>query len=163
MKKTTVLYRAFASRGCHAMSLPLRTRLRSVGGTLDDCDPPATLWHIERQEVMPVDAVPNAGELVASGIVEEIHFVFTVEFGGVSMPPLGLWVFEDGIGLNIRMGPEWTQRCAIAYLELLRSIWNRVPSPRLEFLEFNNESGFRSLWAEFLKSEPFSGVISHAP
>lgn len=132
--------------------------LRSIGGTLDDCIPPPTLHFVGRDESTPVDSVPNAAELVARGEVEPIHFVFSVTFDGIRTPPLGLWVVEDGIGLDIRMGPEWTPPSAIAYLELLRKIWNDTPNPRLEFEEFARKEAFESLWSEFLKTEPFSGL-----
>lgn len=63
---------------------------------------------------------------------ESFHWTFSrVRVGGVELPELGVFVFDDAIYLNYRMGPAWTSATVTAFLELLELLLSVAPSSRL--------------------------------
>ncbi len=65
-------------------------------------------WSTTENKDVPVDAVPNAAQLVVNGEAEVFHVVVQgLAFGGAIIPDLGIFVFNDFITLDYRMGLEW--------------------------------------------------------
>jgi hypothetical protein len=65
-------------------------------------------WSKTENKDVQVDSVANAALLVVSGEAEAFHIVVRgLAFGGAGIPDLGIFVFEDSISLDYRMGPEW--------------------------------------------------------
>lgn len=129
--------------------------LRSIGDSVADCVPPAQFWHRTKNAAVAVDAVPNLPELVVTGEAESPHFCLTFHFEGISIPPIGLAVFRDAIGLDFRMGPEWTPDCVRAFLRLLQALRALSPQSRFSFTsEFGDPAGFLASWERFVKLYP---------
>jgi hypothetical protein len=82
-----------------------------------------SFWHIANGQSIPVDAVPNAAELVVSGEAESFHAVLRgISFDGAVIPDLGVFVFPEAIYLDYRMGAEWGPAQVSALFELLNEL-----------------------------------------
>jgi len=80
--------------GVAAVYTMLRARSRIVG------DPPE-FWSLSDDAARPIDSVPNAATLVATGQAEAFHHcVDGLVVGGVELPTLGVFVFCDLIELD---------------------------------------------------------------
>src|SRR5687768_7482029 len=80
--------------------------LRSRGQ--DAANGGATFWSIAHSEACPLSSVPNAAELVVSGEAEPFHLLLRgIDIGGVRLPDLGVFVFDDEIAIDYHMGPQW--------------------------------------------------------
>ncbi len=65
-------------------------------------------WSRVHNAELALDSVPNAAALVVAGEADP----FVVWLGGIqaqdtTIPDLGLFVFDDGLELIYRMGPDW--------------------------------------------------------
>jgi hypothetical protein len=70
---------------------------------------------------LPVDSVPNAAELVAAGQAEPFHHCIAgVVAAGVELPVLGVFVWQDAVELDYRMGRKWGPAQVAGFFELLR-------------------------------------------
>lgn len=77
-------------------------------------------WSRTANASFPVDSVPNAAALVATGWAEAFHHtVAGLVSAGVELPVLGVFVFSDSIALDYRMGPEWGPSQVAGLFELL--------------------------------------------
>jgi hypothetical protein len=100
--------------GVSAIYAMLRSRSRPCG------DPPE-FWSRTKEASVPVDSVPDAAGLVASGEAEAFHHcVEGVVAGGVELPVLGIFVWPDIVELDYRMGREWGPTQVAGFFELLR-------------------------------------------
>ena len=80
----------------------------------------------------PLDSVPNAAALVVCGEAEPFHFVLRdIEMSGVRLPDLGVWVFDDQIAIDYRMGPEWGSTQLRALFQLLMELSRSDPKARV--------------------------------
>jgi hypothetical protein len=83
-------------------------------------DPPE-FWSTVEEASLPVDSVPNAAALVASGHAEAFHMLAGgIVANGVLLPPLGVFVWPDTIELDYRMGSDWGPVQVAGLFELLR-------------------------------------------
>ena len=80
----------------------------------------STFWSVAHSKDCPLDSVPNAAALVVSGEAEPFHLVLRgIEMSGVRLPDLGVWVFDDQVAIDYRMGPEWRAAQLRAPFQLL--------------------------------------------
>jgi hypothetical protein len=80
----------------------------------------AYFWSYVRNEEIPLDAVPNAANLVVTGEAGPFHVVLGgIATTGVTIPDLGVFVFSDQLVLDYRLGPQWSQREVRALFDLL--------------------------------------------
>lgn len=95
----------------------------------------AQFWHVPDQSDKHLDVVPNATALVVAGVAEPFHFLAGgLSFQGTVIPDLGVFIFQDAIFLDYRMGPAWGEREVVALFELLRKItgWDSNATISLE-------------------------------
>jgi hypothetical protein len=92
----------------------LRTRARMVS-------PENQLFcSITEDTAQPLDSVPNAAALVVTGEADPFHVVFGgIECNGVTIPDLGVFVFQDQLALDYRMGAAWGPAELQAFFQLL--------------------------------------------
>lgn len=91
-----------------------------------------TFWDTIANRDVPVDSSRNAAALVANGRAEGFHVCLTgLHVDGVELPELGVFVFDDSIELDYRMGPEWTEAAILAFFELLFQLARIAPTLKL--------------------------------
>ncbi|WP_442481561.1 hypothetical protein [Aeoliella sp. SH292] len=89
-------------------------------------------WSTSLQQRLPLDTVPNASMLVLSGEAEPFHVVFGgITAKGVVIPDLGVFVFQECIALDYRMGSEWGPPELDAFFELLVELSALDPACRV--------------------------------
>lgn len=82
-------------------------------------------WHVTQQQEIPLDAVPNAAALVVERMAEPFHVVISgLRFQDTIVPDLGMFIFQDQIAFDYRMGQEWGEAQVMALFELLWQICN---------------------------------------
>ena len=92
----------------------------------------AEFWNKREERPISLDAVANAAELVANGEADSFHFCFTgLRVGGVELPELGLFVFEDNVELDYRMGRHWTRSTITAFFKMLRELCDLAPQAKV--------------------------------
>ncbi len=80
-------------------------------------------WSIPEEKEVPVDAVENAASLVVKGEAECFHIVLAgLSFNGATIPDLGVFVFQNSIVLDYRMGEWWES----AELEALFMCFSKI-------------------------------------
>ncbi len=85
--------------------------------------PNALFWHTGLQQDQRVAEYPDAARLVAQGVAEPLHVLASgIEFTGVALPALGVYLWPDEVTLDYRMGPEWARPQLCALFELLRQL-----------------------------------------
>jgi hypothetical protein len=85
--------------------------------------PDALFWHTGLQQDQGVAEYPDAAQLVAQGVAEPFHVLASsLEFAGVVLPDLGVYLWPDEVTLDYRMGPEWARPQLLALFELLRQL-----------------------------------------
>ncbi|HBI43818.1 MAG TPA: hypothetical protein DDY78_13355 [Planctomycetales bacterium] len=85
--------------------------------------PDARFWHNGLDRDQRVADYPDAVGLVARGVAEPFHVLAPgLQFAGVVIPDLGVFVWPDEVTLDYRMGPEWGRRQLLALFELLRQL-----------------------------------------
>ena len=77
-------------------------------------------WSCTEGKSLHVDSVVNAARLVATGEAEAFHIcVSGVTAAGVTLPMLGIFVWQDTIELDYRMGADWGPAQVVGFFELL--------------------------------------------
>jgi hypothetical protein len=103
----------------------LRSRAGSLVGK-------ASFWSKTRNEECLLDSVSNAAALVTSGEAEAFHVVLGgIQSRGVTIPDLGVFVFEDQLALDYRMGAPWGPGELHALFELLADLTRLDPGASL--------------------------------
>ena len=75
------------------------------------------------QQDMPISSVPNAATLVVEGRAEPFHCLCQgLSYEGEILPDIGVFVFDDRIALDYRMGQEWDARKLKALFGLLKEL-----------------------------------------
>jgi hypothetical protein len=70
-----------------------------------------------------LDEVPNAAILVAQYLADPFHFsVEGLTIDGVPLPCLGVFVFQDSIEFDYRMGADWGPPQVVAFFRLLKRL-----------------------------------------
>ena len=86
--------------GVAAIYAMLRRRSQVVGT--------AEFWSLAKEASVPVDSLLNAAALVAVGEAEAFHHcIENLISADVKLPVLGVFVFNDTIELDYRMGRDW--------------------------------------------------------
>jgi hypothetical protein len=97
-------------------------------------------WSITTQEEVPVDSVENAANLVVRGEAEYFHIVVGgLTFGGIVIPDLGIFVFENSMSLDYRMGQEWGSSEVDALFALFSKIREIAPLVEIEYPNYSSE------------------------
>ncbi len=129
-----------------AIYLFLRSRSRLSPGE-------PTFWDNVAERDVPVDSVPDAAALVASGWADAFHLcVEGLSVGGIGLPELGVFVFADSIELDYRMGPHWTEDAIRAFFELLFVLAGIAPSATIGSAEVEgipNPDAFLRTWEHY--------------
>jgi hypothetical protein len=100
--------------GVSAIYAMLRRRSRLCG------DPPS-FWSRTKNAPVLVDSVLDAAAFVAAGEADAFqHCIEGVAAGGVELPVLGVFVWQDIVKLDYRMGREWGPAQVFGFFELLR-------------------------------------------
>jgi hypothetical protein len=80
-------------------------------------------WSIPEEKEVPVDTVENAASLVTKGEAQCFHIVIAgLLFEGATIPDLGVFVSQNSIVLDYRMGECWGS----AELEALFMCFSRI-------------------------------------
>lgn len=83
----------------------------------------AWFWDKRNDRQTGLDSVPNPAALVVAGEAEIFHTVLQgITFFGTVIPNLGVFVFQDAISLDYRMGGDWNAAKVSALFELLRQL-----------------------------------------
>jgi len=94
--------------------------------------PKASFWSNTEQRSVLVNTVENAARLVAMGEGQQFHVILRgLSFEGATIPDLGVFVFEDMIGLDYRMGPEWNPARLKALFECLYQLQQIAPTAQV--------------------------------
>ena len=120
--------------------------LRSISDGVEDNSPPAGLWHIKQHAFLPLDSVPNAAALMVTGESEHFHFMLSIRFHGVVLPAIGMFVFPDAIGLDYRMGPEWTRTEMEAFLDRWRVLRRSEPNSGIGLYKLKEPEAVKESW-----------------
>jgi hypothetical protein len=110
-----ILVANLSSEGVAGIYATLRARSRIAG------EEPPEFWSITEGRALPVDSVTNAAALVVSGQAEPFHHCIKgVIAAGVALPVLGLFVSQDAIQFDYRMGAQWGPAEVEGFFDLLR-------------------------------------------
>lgn len=86
-------------------------------------------WYESRKQWVAVTAVPNAAAPVARHQADPFHLVLLdLQVGEVTLPPLGLFVFQDVFNLDYQLGPKWQQPQVAAFFILLQHLARLAPN-----------------------------------
>ena len=113
-------------------------------------------WHHSTERETPLDSVQNAAALVVIGEAEIFHTVLNgISFFGSVIPDLGVFVFQDAIVLDYRMGHDWNAANLTALFELLRQIQNIEPGAQISlsptFFHPKWRAEFQAAFAEYIQ------------
>lgn len=93
----------------------------------------ATLWHDQMQADVPIKQFDDPAGLVTSGIAAPFHCCFQLQVQGVSrIPVLGLFVFQDVVEIDYRMGSDWNPDNVDAFFRLLAQLKTIAPEANVE-------------------------------
>jgi hypothetical protein len=84
----------------------------------------------------PKDTVSSAAARVVAGEAEAFHVVLGgIRWGNVVIPDLGVFVFQEQLVLDYRMGPAWGPKELDAFFALLRELVSLEPGASLSLEE----------------------------
>jgi hypothetical protein len=116
----------------------------------------ASFWSIEDQEDKPINSVPNAAALVTQGRAEAFHVLCQeLNYGGEVIPDIGVFVFDDQINLDYRMGAEWNAGKLKALFEILQEIIRIAPAAKITIEEYALQKvrkHFEETWKRYLQT-----------
>ena len=96
----------------------------------------ASFWSVTDEADRAIDSVPNAAALVVSGEAEAFHFVACgIRSGATVLPDLGVFVFDDELALDYRMGPDWGPAKLCAFFDLVADLTSLDSDATLSFAE----------------------------
>jgi len=80
-------------------------------------------WSREDQQDKPINSVANAATLVVEGRAEPFHCLCQgLAYDGEELPDIGVFVFDDQVALDYRMGQEWNAGKLKALFGLLKEL-----------------------------------------
>lgn len=113
-----------------------------------------TFWDRELAQDRKLDDVPEAAELVIRGHADSFHHcLHAIEVGGVELPPLGIFVFDDEIELDYDPSDAWGWNEIAGLFELLLEIAQIAPEARISLddeVSPRETQRFDAAWSEFL-------------
>ena len=89
----------------------------------------ATVWSVTEKEDIPIREVPRPAYELCIGNIESFrHQLQGLSALGVQLPLLTVFVMQNEISFDYRMGPGWNERSVEALFEILRNL--RMIAPR---------------------------------
>lgn len=138
-----------SSAGVSAVYAMLRSRSRLCGAI-------PTFWSRTYDKSIEVDSVPDAAALVVSGEAEPFHHCIEgMLVSGVELPVLGVFVWQDGIELDYRMGQDWGPAEIAGFFELLRNCCALDPAAAIAPAELEGPPDpelFLQVWLAYAQS-----------
>ncbi len=120
-------------------------------------------WSKADEEALPVNSVPNAAALVVSGEAEAFHVVMDdIRCGDVTLPDLGVFVFDDQICLDFRMGAHWGPVELGGFFGLLADLAALDPEASLsleDYVLLEVVERFRGAFERFVRERTPGGVV----
>ncbi|HXG64233.1 MAG TPA: hypothetical protein VNO70_03940 [Blastocatellia bacterium] len=117
----------------------------------------AVFWSIEDQQDKPIDSVPNAAALVIQGRAEPFHFLCQgLTYDGIVIPDMGVFVFDDQINLDYRMGDEWDAPKLKALFGILKELKGMDAGAKITIEDYalrTVRKHFETIWERFLQAE----------
>lgn len=115
-----------------------------------------SFWHTTERREVPIDAVPNAAALVVVRVAEPFHIVVgNLAFQNTRIPDLGMFIFQDQIAFDYRMGKEWGEPQVLALFGLLQHICNIDPGVQIDLEGATPPQAkrrFQEAWSTFTKT-----------
>lgn len=116
-----------------------------------------SFWHKSLDRDESIKAYPNAAQLLATNEAEPFHFLaYSLNLDGVVLPDLGVFVFQDEITLDYRMGPDWDEPRVLALFELMRQLAALDQHARIRLDEHTLpevEKLFLASWSEYCQAK----------
>ena len=115
-----------------------------------------TFWSETSSSEVLVASVPNPAQLVITGEAQPFHVVFQGirSSAGALVPDLGLYVFQQDLAFDYRMGPEWGPASLLGLFELLADVADLAPGTRV-FIERGDwpevEARFQACWSHYIE------------
>lgn len=96
-------------------------------------EPTQTIWDEELGRDVPLEDVPDAATLVAEERIQGFHVVLRgISSHSIRLPELGVFVCQNNVELDYRMGSEWNAEVLAAFVELLADLRRLAPAARLD-------------------------------
>lgn len=93
----------------------------------------ATLWHNQMQDHVLLSQLNDPGGLVVSGVAAPFHCCFQLKSPDEkTIPVLGLFVFQDFVEIDFRMGADWYPENVDAFFRLLAHLKSIAPEAKVE-------------------------------
>ena len=138
-----------SAEGVASIYAMLRGRSRLVGN-------PPGFWDRRAEASVPVDSVSNAAALVAAGQAEAFHHcIGGVVAASVELPVLGVFVWQNIVELDYRMGPDWGPLQVAGFFELLEDCCPIDPGAGVIPADFEGPpypERFAKAWATYHES-----------
>jgi hypothetical protein len=91
-------------------------------------DKSATFWDNRFEKDIELRRVADPAELVTSGAACPFHCCFSgITWNQLELPVLGLFVFQDSVEIDYRMGSEWTPDTVDAFFCLIAHLISIAP------------------------------------
>jgi hypothetical protein len=99
-------------------------------------DPEATFWDNRIEQDVKISEATDLGALVTSGEASSFHCCFRgILWNNIELPVLGLFVFENSIEIDFRMGEEWSHEKVDAFFGLLAHFISIAPEAMVKSTE----------------------------
>ena len=96
----------------------------------------ATLYDYSKQADVPLSELEDPAGLVLSGTAAPFHCCFGgMSNCGVEIPVLGLFVFQESVEIDYRMGAEWNSDNVEALFRLLAQLKSLAPEANVDSAE----------------------------
>jgi hypothetical protein len=93
----------------------------------------ATFWHHEMQADVPLNQFDDPAGLVVTGIAAPFHCCFQLKpKDEKTIPVLGLFVLQDVVEIDFRMGSDWCPENVDAFFRLLVHLKSIAPESQIE-------------------------------
>jgi hypothetical protein len=116
----------------------------------------SSFWSIEEQRDKAINSVPNAAALVVEGLAEPFHCLCQgLTFEGIQIPDLGVFIFDDHITLDYRMGEEWNAKKLKALFGILKELKWICPEAKVSIEDYalaKVRRHFESTWEKYLQA-----------
>ena len=112
----------------------------------------ATFWSKISNEKQQINSIPNAAALVVVGKAQPFHVILGgIKSSGIDIPDLGIFVFQEEICIDYKMGTEWGPEQLQAFFELLFDIvaLDRDLSIELQHGDVNQKK-FSEIWSQWI-------------
>jgi hypothetical protein len=123
-----------------------------------------SFWDNKLNQERLISSVKNAAILVTEYTAAPFHIlVSSIEFNGVTIPDLGVFIFQEMISLDYRMGVQWGPSQLMAFFQLLNQIKKLAPDVRVILPEGESENireKFQQVWEQYLQENAGSNCLT---